>query len=308
MKIHLILFFIIACNIFSFAQKQKVVATTSGNCAEDKWVLEFEENFDAPKLDLNIWNNKGYSQGSFNNETVEQYYSLDNIVIENGIGKIIPKKETVVRKAISWQPDSMKLSDGQTNLRTYEYTSSWIETKKLYRYGKFEVRCKIPKGKGFWPSFWMYGMGGDVNNEIDVFEFWNEDNLFGKFSTKKLSVVNHMTVHYNKKMSTKSYDGPDFSSEFHTYVVVWDSTKIEWYVDGELKRTHTQYVTKRGKNVECADIKANSTYYINPVFPKDPMNIIVNLAIQKGKDKPDVNTFDSTYEIDYIRYYKKAGN
>lgn len=306
MKTSITFFFIIVCSYFSYGQKQKVVAVSTGNCPENKWVLEFEENFDGTKLDLNTWKIKEYAQGSFNNETVEQYYSLDNFVLENGIGKIIPKKEIITKKAVSWLPDSIKLNDGQINIRTYNYTSSWIETKRLYLYGKFEIRCKIPKGKGFWPSFWMYGMKGDVNNEIDVFEFWNEDNLIGKFSDKKLSKVNHMTVHYNKKMSSKSYEGPDFSNDFHTFAVVWDSTKIEWYVDGDLKRTYTQYATRRGKNVTCEDIKANKTYYLNPVFPKDSMNIIVNLAIQKGKDKPDTEKLESNYEIDYIRYYKAA--
>ncbi|HEY0030581.1 MAG TPA: glycoside hydrolase family 16 protein [Bacteroidia bacterium] len=290
---------------FSFAQKkEKAVALADGNCKEDQWELEFEENFEGSSLDLAVWKMREYSQGSMSTEGVEGYYTLDNILIENGICKIIPKKETLLRKAVSWQPDSMKLGDGNINLRTYNYTSAWIETRKLYRYGKFEVRCKIPKEKGFWPSFWMYGMENGVNNEIDVFEFWNEHNSFGKFSAKKLSMVNHMTMHYNKKMSSKSYTGPDYSTDFHTFAVVWDTTKIEWYVDGKLQRTATQYVTKRGKNVECKDIKSNETYYLNPVFPKDPMNIIANLAIQTGKNKPLVETFSNAFEIDYIRYYK----
>ena len=51
----------------------------------------------------------------------------------------------------------------------------------------------------------MYGEVNGVNNEIDVFEFWNPHNMFGKYSPKKLSMIHHMTVHYNKKMSSKSY-------------------------------------------------------------------------------------------------------
>ena len=115
-----------------------------------------------------------------------------------------------------------------------------------------------------------------------------------------------MRVHYNKKMSGENYEGPDFSADFHTFSVVWDSTKIEWYVDGELKRLSTYYQTKRGKNVECKNIKAGKTYYINPIFPKDPMSIIANLAIQTGKNAPDVTVFNSAFEIDYIKYYKKV--
>ena len=289
-----------------FSQKEKIIAAADGICKEDKWELKFEENFDGMRLNLNTWKNREYSQGSMSNEGVEVYCTLDNVLLSNGICKIIAKTETIERKAVNWKPDTLKLGDGVQNLRTYYHTASWIETRETYKYGKFEIRCKIPKEKGFWPAFWMYGQSGDVNNEIDVFEFWNPTNFFGKYNEKKLSKIHHMTVHYNKKMSGENYEGPDFSADFHTFSVVWDSTKIEWYVDGELKRLSTYYQTKRGKNVECKNIKAGKTYYINPIFPKDPMSIIANLAIQTGKNAPDVTVFNSAFEIDYIKYYKKV--
>ena len=294
--------FILLISSSAFAQKEKVTASADGNCKEKKWILKFEDNFDGTTLDLSKWHMK-YAPGTLSTETVDVYYSSDNIKLENGICKIIPKVETVTKRAINWLSDTTIVADNKANLRQYPYTSGWMDSNQQYHYGKFEVRCKIPKGKGFWPSFWMYGETNKANNEIDVFEFWNEENVFGRYNSKKLSMVNHMTVHYNKKMSGKEYVGPDYSLDFHTYTVVWDSTKIEWYVDGELKRVHTQYITKRGKNVDCKDVKANNTYYLNPVFPKNPMTIIANLAIQKGKNKPDENTFNTAFEIDYIRYY-----
>ena len=303
MKKYFLLFVSVFIYQLSFAQKQKVVASIDGNCNELKFELKFEDNFDGSSIDINKWHMK-YAPGTLSTEAVDVYYSIDNIKLENGICKIIPKKETVVRKAVNWKADSLILDDGEINTRTYNYTSGWMDSNEQYHYGKFEVRCKVPKGKGLWPSFWMYGETNKVNNEIDVFEFWNEENAFGRYNQKKLSMVNHMTTHYNKKMSGKSYVGPDFSLDFHTYSVIWDSTKIEWYVDGELKRKHTKYITKRGKNVECKDVKANNSYYLNPVFPKDPMTIILNLAIQKGKDKPDTDILNSEFEIDYVRYYK----
>ena len=306
MKTNFIAFLVFAFSNFSYAQKQKVVAVANGNCAEDKWSLEFEENFDGSKLNDSIWKNREYSQGSMSNEGVEVYCTPDNITVENGICKIFAKTEMIERKAVNWKPDTLKLADGLPNLRTYYHTAAWIETKKNYKYGKFEIRCKIPKEKGFWPAFWMYGQKNDVNNEIDVFEFWNPTNMVGKYNAKKLSKIHHMTVHYNKKMSGQSYQGPDFSKEFHTFSVVWDSTKIEWFVDGELKRSSTYYQTKRGKNIDCKDLKDGKTYYINPVFPKDEMSIIANLAIQTGENAPDTDTFSTSFEIDYIKYYKKV--
>ena len=304
MKKTILLLAILSGNNFSFAQKQKIIAKADANCMEEKWTLEFEDNFDGNNLDLNKWKNREYSQGSFENEGSSEYYTLDNIKVENGICKIIPKKETIIRKAVSWKADSLILQDGKINTRQYDYTSGWIETKQYFHYGKFEIRCKIPKGKSMWPAFWMYGEKDRINNEIDVFEFWNPTNSFGKYTPKKLSKIHHMTIHYNKKMSGKKYEGEDFSKDFHTFTVVWDSTKIEWFVDGQLKRTSTYYQTKRGKDVDCKDVKAGNTYYLNPIFPNEKMAILANLALQSGKNSPDENTFNSVFEIDYIRYYK----
>jgi beta-glucanase (GH16 family) len=289
----------------SFSQNKKVTPTADGKCLENDWKLVFEDDFDGTELNKNTWAVRGYAQGSFDAEGSNEYYSFDNVKVENGICKLIPKKETVIRKAVSWKEDSIKLEDGKINTRTYNYTSGWIETKEQFHYGKYEIRCKIPKGKSCWSAFWMYGQVGDINNEIDVFEFWNPKNAFGNYSSKKLSMQHHMTLHFNHKMSVENYVGPDYSLDYHTFTLVWDSTKIEWFVDGDLKRISTQYQTKRGKNVQCKDIKAGRTYILNPVFPTAPMAIITNIALQSGKNSPDESTFiNPAFEIDYIRYYK----
>ncbi len=289
----------------SFAQKEKVKTLANGTCLDSDWKLEFEDNFNGTVLDKNVWKMREYSQGSFDKEGSHEYYSFDNVKVENGVCKLIPKKETVIRNAVNWKPDTLVLEDGKKNNRTYNYTSGWIETKKEFHYGKYEIRCKIPKGKSLWPAFWMYGEKNGINNEIDVFEFWNPQNSFGKYTPKKLAMQHHMTLHFNHKMSGENYIGPDYSLDYHTFTVVWDSTKIEWYVDGALKRTSTQYLTKRGKNVDCKNVKANRIYLLNPVFPTAPMEILANIAVQSGKNSPDENTFNNPiYEIDYIRYYK----
>ena len=305
MKRIALILFLIFLSVFSFAQKQKVKALTDGICVAPEWKIVFEDNFDGTTLNSDVWQNRTYSQGSLDNEGSEEYYSFDNVKVENGICKLIPKKETVTRKAVSWKADSVLLEDGKVNIRTYYYTSSSIETKQQFHYGKYEIRCKIPKGKSLWPAFWMYGEVNKVDSELDVFEFWNPQNSVGKYSSKKLSMQHHMTLHYNHKMSGENYTGPDYSLDYHTFTLVWDSTKIEWYVDGSLKRRCTQYLTKRGKNVECKDVKAGQIYILNPVFPKTQVCIIADIALQSGKNSPDENTFNNpAFEIDYIRFYK----
>ena len=288
-----------------FSQKQKVIATADGKCAESAWKIAFEDNFDGNEINQKVWKNRESSQGSLDGDGIEEYFSFNNIKVENGICNLIPKTETLTIKAVNWKADTAILGDGKPNLRTYYHTSVWMETKEKFLYGKYEIRCKVPKGKGLWPGFWMYGENNGINNEIDVFEFWNPKNSFGNYSPKKLSAIHHMTVHYNHKMTTDSYSDVDFSLDYHTFTVIWDSTKIEWYMDGKLKRVTTQYLTKRGNNVDCKDVKANHTYILNPVFPKDTECILVSMGIQSGKNAPDENTFKGpAFQIDYIRYYK----
>ncbi len=43
------------------------------------------------------------------------------------------------------------------NKQYFDYTSGMIYSNYKFDYGMFEIKCKIPKGKGFWPAFWMAG-------------------------------------------------------------------------------------------------------------------------------------------------------
>jgi beta-glucanase (GH16 family) len=276
---------------------QQVVVTQDGQCDNAPFVLEFEDNFNGNSLDLTKWQIRPWSQGALSLDGEQEYNSMDNVSLSNGICKITAKKETVNRRAVSWRPDTDTLNDGLPNLRTYYYTSSNIWTNNKFGYGKYEIRCKIPTGKGFWPAFWMYGERNGINNEVDVFEFW--DNNTSK---------HHMSVHYNGLMCEIDYNGPDYSQAFHTYTVIWDEYKIEWYVDGDLKRRSTKFYTINGQIVDCNGIQAFGQYILDKVIPinPDPTNIIMNMAIQRGQFAPDVNTpFPSSFEIDYIRYYKQ---
>lgn len=274
---------------------QLFTTTEDGQCNNNPYVLVFEDNFDGNSLDLSKWQIQPWGQGSLDGDNSHQYYSLDNVSVSSGICSIIAKHETVSRRAVSWKPDNEILSDSLPNLRTYYNTSSNIWTNYKFGYGIYEIRCKIPSGKGFWPAFWMYGLDSAINNEIDVFEFWDNN-----------TVKHHMTAHYNGQMCASDYTGPDYSLAFHTYKVIWNKYKIEWYVDSVLKRRLTKFNTIIGQHIDCNAVLENTLYICEKVFPVDSMNIIANLAIQTGSFAPDSNTlFPDSLQIDYIRYYQQ---
>ena len=314
-KITFLIVLMISANCYSqsLCEGRAVIpSVTCDQCNSDPWVLVFEDNFNGNTLDLSKWEIQQWAQGALygNGGSTQEYNTLDNAVVENGVLKIIAKKETIQKRAISWMSDDAILSDGLPNLRTYHFTSSNIWTKSKFNYGIFEARIKIPKGKGFWPAFWTYA--SNPWNEIDVFEFWNENNIWGDYDASKLSKVHHMTVHYDydndgeSNQCSDSYGGVDFSQDFHVFTVIWEKDKIQWLVDGVVKRTDYRYYSILGQTVGCTIFKLRE-YLLNDIFPQDPMSIILNLAIQNGDDSPDNTTsFPSQMEVDWVRYYQRA--
>jgi len=289
-----------------------IQASTSYICNTNPWVLVFEENFNGTSLDLSRWTYGPRLR--YCNEEQQYYTSGDNIEVSNGTLKLIAKEETVYARAVDGRPDDEHLycdgDDRGQNKRYFYYTSANIETIKKFSYGKYEARIKIAKGKGFWPAFWMYG-GDPVYNEIDVFEFWNEKDIWGNYDPSKLSKVHNMNVHYDFEGDGSPaacldwYTGVDFSLAPHDFSVIWEPNKIEWYVDGVSKRTDYQYYTQLGQITGCT-IYAWTQYQINKIFTTDPMRIILNLAIQSGSNSPDGSTvFPNQVEVEWVRYYQR---
>ncbi len=270
-------------------------------CNNSEWILVFEDNFDGDSLDLAVWKNRTSQQGSLETDSEQHYSTLDNAIVENGKLKIIAKKERVHALTVHWKDSNEILSDGLPNLRWHNFTTAYVFTHELFGYGLFEASCKIPSGKGFWPAMWMYGEHFDQDNirireEIDVFEFWKDDP------------ENHnMDVHYAGYHCLKDYNGPDFSKDFHTFSVIWDPYKIDWFVDGDLVRHYPKY-TQNGADAGCR-LNAWQPYQEAP-FPRNPMNLRFNLAIDnRDGHEPDNSTpFPSMFEIDWVRYYQKEGS
>ncbi|MBS1704413.1 MAG: family 16 glycosylhydrolase [Armatimonadetes bacterium] len=115
-----------------------------------------------------------------------------------------------------------------------EYSSARLLTVPTWTYGKFEVRAKIPSGRGTWPAIWMlpaaqsYGTAyWPDNGEIDIMEHVGYDP--GRI---------HCTVHtkaYNHMLGnhpTNNTVVADPFGTYHTYTCEWQPHQIKLYVDG----------------------------------------------------------------------------
>lgn len=300
-----ILYLLISNNIYAqICDGKKAILIEEAICNTNDWVLQFEDNFETSQLDTSKWSipYQGVIRDfEFNKE--KQWYNntgsspnLDvknNIEINNGYLIILGKLENPA--IVGTYVSNFDVTPWKVENESFDYSSAQIASKIEFGYGKYEVRCKIPKGRGFWPAFWLYGVVGNNASEIDIFEFW-DDNTYN----------HNMNVHFNDNMCLTDYNGDDFSENFHIFSLIWDNYKIEWYLDGKLKRRNTKFNTLLGQQLDCEQLNKEQSYIVDKNYPLEKMNIILNLAIQNDKYKPNESTvFPGVFEIDYVRYYSK---
>jgi beta-glucanase (GH16 family) len=228
------------------------------------WILTFEDNFELTSLDTNKWHPHDHFCGVRNNEL--QAYIPENVIIENGLCKLKCEKKNA--------------NYGYCGLSSIvkEYASGIIISMNKFdqKYGYFEIRCKIPKGKGYWPAFWLLPYN-KWPPEIDILEILGHE-------PNKVYMTNHYIVNGQHQSTGSSFLGPDFSKDFHTFGVEWDSLKLVWYVDSIERFRSTNGI------------------------PQEPFYILINLALGGSwPGSPDSTTiFPGFFEIDWVRAYKKT--
>ena len=276
---------------FVFAQPKDTVINFRGMNIPMR--LSFSDEFSGLKLDEKKWDLREGVVRDAEQKITQQWLTKESVKVKEGLAVIttVPK-ERKDQTFYVWITDGMKERKGNFNYDTGEF-----ESKEMFLWGYYEIRCKLPKGRDAWPAFWLYGESNGTNNEIDVFEFWNEENLFGGFSQKKLSRIQHMTTHYNKKMSGVGTKLPfDGSAGMHTYGVLWTESMIVWYTDGKEMRTLYRY--KKASDRKDGKIIPGRE---ENVFPQSPMKLLVDMAVQQSNER---SVFEkNTFVVDYVRGY-----
>lgn len=206
-----------------------------------------------------------------NNEL--QYYtnSTNNAVVGNGILTITARKES---------------------LNGREYTSARLISKNKgdFLYGRFEIKAKLPTGKGTWPAIWMlptdwaYG-AWPKSGEIDIMEHvgYDQDKIHQSVHTESF---NHSIG--TQKTATKVV--PGVSTDFHVYRLDWTPYSIRGYLDG----------------VQMFQFINDGKGYASWPFDKR-FHILLNIAFGGnwgGAQGIDPNVLPQQMEVDYVRVYK----
>jgi beta-glucanase (GH16 family) len=236
--------------------------------------LVWSDEFDYSGLPAaNKWTCEEGGGGWGNNEL--QYYTMNrtqNARVEGGVLIIEALKESYLGR---------------------NFTSARLITtgKGDWLYGRFEIRAKVPGGKGSWPAIWMlptdwaYG-NWPASGEIDIMEHvgYDPSKVFG---------TAHTNV-YNGKLGTQkggSMVGPDWETAFHVYAIQWSAEKIDFIVDDVV-----YYTFNNEGNWE--------KWPFNKRF-----HFILNVAVGGdwgGAQGVDPSIFPRRMEVDYVRVYQAA--
>jgi beta-glucanase (GH16 family) len=244
------------------------------------WKLVWNDEFKGPSIDSGKWEFEVNGKGGGNNEL--QYYTdrKENAFIENGSLVIQAGKESY---------------EGPDGSRAY--TSARIRTRNKgdWKFGRFDIRARLPFGQGMWPAVWMmptdavYG-SWPASGEIDIMEeLGQEPNRV------------YQTLHFGGVGAHSQTGGSyvlrsgDFSDDFHLFTLEWDSAGMRWFVDG---------ATVQSKNV--------NSWYTTAAQRPAPFDqrfyLILNLAVGGNWPKsPDATTtFPQRLIVDFVRVFQKA--
>ena len=250
----------------------KTISIEQDALKDVKGTLIWSDEFDGTNINAGNWTFETGSGGWGNNE-LQNYTNGSNAHIEDGKLMITARKENDDKAAGSYSSTRM---------------ISW--GKQEFKYGRIEVRAKLPSGTGIWPAIWMLGAnlgsaGWPACGEIDIMEYvgYEPDVVHATVHTTAGSGVNGSRS--SKTLAT-------CEEQFHIYGLNWTEDKMEFYIDTPNNILHTYApATKTAAN-----------------WPFDKAHFfILNIAVGGnwgGVQGVNNSIFPQTMEVDYVRVYQ----
>lgn len=267
----------------------KYIVGKAPRTLEGGWTLEWNDEFDGSKLDESKW---AYELGVVRNPGASQAYTKDCVKVKGGKLQLI----SVARKTPNATYNAGK-PQWFAKIKEQPYASGSVTTRGIKHFkapGRLEFSARIPKAKGVWPAIWTMHSnkyGWPANGEIDILEHISQE-------PNKVYTI----FRWGKDGTNKEYKPlvrgtviPNYSRDFHTYVLEWDEEYMRVLIDDkEVGRIATS--------------EANYPNGDNPLLT--PCYLIMNTAIGgpgTWPEAPQASQYPVTFEIDYVRYYTKKG-
>ena len=248
------------------------------------WNLVWVDEFNESNLDNQKWNKLRWRPGWVNNEE-QAYTDRDtNIFIRDG--------KLVIRALIEPGYVDNDYTGSQYNA---DFTSGRLNTagKNSWKYGKFEIKAKLPRGNGSWPAIWMLGENISTDGwphcgEIDIMEHvgYDEGNIHSSIHTTDYNHMNGTQQSGSTQIST-------VTESFHLYSLEWDSTYLRFSIDD-----NPYFFIYNDSDGDVNKWPFDHKHYI-----------ILNLAVGGdwgGVQGIDQNAFPMEMEVDFVKVYKKT--
>jgi beta-glucanase (GH16 family) len=181
--------------------------------------------------------------GWFNNEVQHYTNQLANSFVNADALSIVAKKEFYTDQGV-----------------TKQYTSARLNSKYAFKYGRVDIRAKIPKEAGTWPALWM--LGKNVNEDGGFF-----DSQYGNTSWPacgEIDILEHGITrdkednYIQSALHTTSSSGNTFNiggvvvgdniaDNYHIYSMNWSPNQISFLLDNVVFYTYNPTI-KDDKN------------------------------------------------------------
>jgi beta-glucanase (GH16 family) len=192
---------------------------------------------------------------------------LQPFSLRDGVLSITADRASAAASAVLW---------GQ------RYTSGAITTEYTHwqQYGWFEIRTRLPVGRGLWPAFWLLPKREAWPPEIDVFE------ASGMRPDEAIFTVHEPGPGRDAASSGWLKLPPPAADGFRTFACEWTERRISFYVEGRRMFEHV------GHRIH------------------EPMYLLANMGVGSSDPHwipdPDESTpFPAAFEIDHIRAYAR---
>jgi len=240
-------------------------------------------------LDSNKWHHQTQipAGGSWFNNEVQHYTNrLVNSFVDAGALNIVAKRENFTDQNV-----------------TKQFTSARLNSKFAFKYGRVDIRAKVPNGQGTWPALWLLGKninedGGffDSNfgttswpacGEIDIMEH----GIFPGQPINYIGAAIHTPSSSGNTINKGGIQASDISQNYHIYSMNWSPNQISFLLDNVVFYTYNP------------TIKNSSTW----PFDADQY-LIFNIAMGGFAGTIPANFNQTSMIIDYVRVYQNTAS
>lgn len=179
------------------------------------------------------------------------------------------------------------------------YTTGYLDTIGRFsqRYGRWEIRAKLPvaagKSRGLWPAFWL--RADDAPGEIDIMEAWGTPANHPRTGPATYA----WNVHEDTQGGRGRFSGwgtavgkASMAEGFHVYAVDWSPQCIVFSLDGKrvgaVPMTAAPWLTRsfRGKVNIRLNLQVGSHYWG-----------------RVDSKRPELTQLPAGFAVDYVRVY-----